>query len=278
MVQREEKGVDVMEDRIEEINLYDYYKIIVKRKNIIILIVLIASILSFAISYLSPKVYESESIIRVPLIADSEANTPLISISEVKLLIENLEQSLKQRNFEKFDGGVNRQVIDLKIFNIESSENSFKLVVQTKTNSRMAVEASNKTVSYLQDNDFVKSKINKEKKILTNKLSKTKTTLEKAIKIKNDSIALLESRNPVGFNPVDLQVEINSLENQIIDLEEELESLKGFEFINKPYASSKPVKPKPLLSTILGFFVSLFFGIFVTFFIEWLDKNKRSEL
>jgi uncharacterized protein involved in exopolysaccharide biosynthesis len=266
-----------MEDQLEEINLYDYYKVIVKRKNIIIFITLIATILSFIISYFSPKIYESQSVVRISSVSTLSSNedaAPLVVVSEAKLIIEDLKQRLKQRNFEKFDGDINKQIVDLNILDIGSLGNSFKLVVQTKTNPKLAVEVSNKTLSYLQNNDFIKSEINKERTILTNKISKTKETLEKAIKIKNNSIALLESRNPVGFNPVDLEARINDLENQIVGLEERLKDFKSFEFISKPYASTKSVKPKILLNTILGFIVSLFLGIFAVFFVEWFEKVK----
>ena len=52
--------------REDEINLYDYWKVIVKRKRLIIGLFVIAILASAIISFLMPKIYRGEVILKLP--------------------------------------------------------------------------------------------------------------------------------------------------------------------------------------------------------------------
>ncbi|MBA3071945.1 MAG: hypothetical protein FP829_07310, partial [Nitrospirae bacterium] len=56
-METQNKGTAVYED---EINLYDYWKVIVKRKTLIIGLFLAAVLASGIISFLMPKIYRGE--------------------------------------------------------------------------------------------------------------------------------------------------------------------------------------------------------------------------
>lgn len=267
-----------MNEQFDEINLYNYYKIIIKRKNIIIFTVLLATVLSFAISYFSPKIYESRSIIRIPVIHDSRAQVtqtknqpPIVSSSELKLMVENFKSSYS------------KNIVSLNITSIndnseEGPVGDFNLIVQVKDNPQLAVRVSNEILIYLKDNEFTKNKINEKKTILNNKILNINKTLGEALKIKSNVKSFLENRSSslLEFNPVEIEAKMNELEDKKTDLEVELKSLNGFEFVVKPNPSDSPVKPKSLQNTVLGFVFSLFLSIFLVFFVEWLDKNKAS--
>ena len=55
-----------LQDRYGEINLYDLWKVIIKRKKIVLWMLLIFVTLSSTISLLMPKIYRGEVVIIVP--------------------------------------------------------------------------------------------------------------------------------------------------------------------------------------------------------------------
>ncbi|MBA3070988.1 MAG: hypothetical protein FP829_02270, partial [Nitrospirae bacterium] len=68
-METQNKGTAVYED---EINLYDYWKVIVKRKRLIIGLFVIAILASAVISLLMPKIYRGEVVLKLPAITSKE--------------------------------------------------------------------------------------------------------------------------------------------------------------------------------------------------------------
>ncbi|BCB96345.1 hypothetical protein JZK55_12670 [Dissulfurispira thermophila] len=56
----------------DEINLYDYWKVIVKRKSLIIGLFLVVTVASSIISLLMPKIYRGEVVLKLPAITSKE--------------------------------------------------------------------------------------------------------------------------------------------------------------------------------------------------------------
>ena len=83
---------------------------------------------------------------------------------------------------------------------------------------------------------------------------------------------------PVGFNPVELNKRISDIKLEKLAVEQAIQRLKGgIEIANQLYIMDKPVKPRIKMNVALSGIVSLFLGIFLSFFLEYVEKIKKGS-
>jgi len=276
-----------MEKEYDEIDLYQLYLTVSKRKWLIFFLVIISTAVVFCISSISPKIYEGVAILHVPLLPDTLRNSPTsesVSIrnsptSESVSIISSVFRSIKEeRSFPGLSSSVIEYIDDISATKIKDSEETIELRVRVRNDREKAKVIFNQLLMYLKANKFIAQELALEKASIEKKITETEKALEGAIKIKDQTIRLLENRNPVGFNPVDLEVNVNSLRYEIIDLKKKADILgRGYEFVQLPHVFEKPIKPRPLLHAMLGFLSSLVFGILLAFFLEWKEKINMSK-
>ncbi|MBF8250840.1 MAG: Chain length determinant protein, partial [Deltaproteobacteria bacterium] len=73
-----------MEVQDDEINLMDLWKVIWKRKSLIIALTLSFAILALSVSLNSPKVYEGEAVVALPKVGISFVETKTITDAMLK--------------------------------------------------------------------------------------------------------------------------------------------------------------------------------------------------
>ncbi len=88
---------------------------------------------------------------------------------------------------------------------------------------------------------------------------------------------LLESGRliPVGFNPIELEKRASDLKIERVAIAQALKRPKGVEMIEKPYILKNPVKPSIKKNIALAGITSLFAGIFLAFFMEYIGKIRK---
>jgi uncharacterized protein involved in exopolysaccharide biosynthesis len=82
-----------------------------------------------------------------------------------------------------------------------------------------------------------------------------------------------------------LQSQISDLESQRKFTSEEIEILEfkkdnvqNIQILKPPLSSPEPIKPKKKLIVILATMVGLFMMLFLSFFLEYISKNKLQKL
>lgn len=60
-------------------------------------------------------------------------------------------------------------------------------------------------------------------------------------------------------------------------MEQAIKNLKGVEIVKQPYISNKAVKPKIKMNIALAGITSLFAGIFLAFFIEYVERIRNKS-
>jgi len=78
----------------DEINLYDYWKVVVKRKKLIIGLFLISLLVAAIINLLAPKVYRGEAIFEIAakeIITGKEKEKEIITAKEIVSIMGNLD-------------------------------------------------------------------------------------------------------------------------------------------------------------------------------------------
>ena len=87
------------------------------------------------------------------------------------------------------------------------------------------------------------------------------------------------SRNEIELKNKDTElkdVDADTLTNldKIRNMELDKIRIEGFKIIQEPYSSTRPVGPRKRLNIAIAGFTSLFLGIFLVFFLEFIKKVK----
>ncbi|MBA3061227.1 MAG: hypothetical protein FP832_06240 [Nitrospirae bacterium] len=67
------------------------------------------------------------------------------------------------------------------------------------------------------------------------------------------------------------------MEIEKFSIEQALNRPKGVEMLEKPYILKNPVKPKIKMNIALAGIISLFSGIFLAFFAEYVERIRGKE-
>lgn len=242
-----------MEVQNDEINLIDLWRIIVKRRYFIIGFPLGFAILAFVVSLLLPKVYEGEAILAIPMGQSNPIMSNLETEAIVNVLLKEIKKEINDGSpVDLLDNALAKTIIDIKIESISNSDSKIKIVVQVKGEHQKGYEVLNKVLDYLQTNSYVLNRFKNVRASIQLKRDETKSALGRAIKIRDETLRLMLTKTPVGFNPVELETKINDLNSKIIELDTDLTVMKGYEFVTNPFVYKKPVKPKVVVNVIIS--------------------------
>lgn len=83
----------------------------------------------------------------------------------------------------------------------------------------------------------------------------------------------------------DKDIELKDMDTHISDAVQEVEKLnikknaiEGVRIMQEPVSGFLPVKPNKILNVAIASVGSLFFGVFLSFFLEWVEKGKKLAL
>ncbi len=247
----------------DEINLYDYWKVIVKRKRLIIGLFLISVITTTLLGLLMPKIYKGEAVF---IITPKE----LITAKEiVEIIGDRKEKELKELVFTKNPGLVKR----LKIAAYKNSTDKLKVTIEAKRED--VQRAISVLAEYIGNHPIFRRKIEQERE----KLLKQAEEISKNIKASEDMLIsfkeLLKTGKlvVVGFNPINLNKDISNLKIEKIIVRQAIENLKGVEVLEQN-VSSKPIKPRIMLNIALAGIVAIFIGILLVSFMEYIERIR----
>lgn len=258
----------------DDISMKDYVRVVIRRKNVILDVFIVTIVVVLVFTLLTPKIYKISTI---------------LEISKV----ENAKQVV-----EKIKNGVYDMPLRKK-FNI-SEKDLPQLKVSVKDSDLLAIEAETSKVDQTKDIlDEMSSmiiteqsqKINANKEITEQSVKRISEKINHAeeerknLEAKVDALqkVLVYNQDPgTQFALFDAKEKIEDKRTEIEDLHMEIDALKRSEIeidivkIIKPLVvSDNPVKSDLFLNIIIAAVVGLFLGIFMAFYKEWWDKNKK---
>jgi hypothetical protein len=259
-------------------NLYDLWKVLAKRKRLIIGLFFAIVVSATIISFLIPKVYRGEAVLVVPVdstIQLLEKVTPItITPKDIVDFIGKIDKEKRAKILPKtYDA-----ITDIKLNTLRESKD--KIAVSIEAEDINAIQpALLELIEYIKSIDLVKLNAKEQQEVLS------KRSIELSIVIAATSGLLDTYRKlltegrliPVGFNPVELNKRISDIKVEKLMVEQAMERTKsGIEIAKQPYIMNKPVKPKKILIVALSGIASLFLGIFGSFALEYVEIKKRN--
>ena len=281
----------------EEINLYDYWKVLVKRKKILIGIFLVTLVIVTVVSLSLPRYYRGESEISIPALP--APNIPsvipsVITAPNIVRLIGNIDDSQKVKIFTNNPGAIKSVLISLP----KKSTDKVNIIVDAKT-ADIIPQAFKDILDYISNLPEIKreiARIQAETDLKTERIMEaTDIKIKKLIEVRkanityiNDMSDMIKKRKQplITTNPADLirkdgdlSLEIISLQQAKIDMikNEELNVKVNAGRLGPPSIAKQPTNAQIKQRIIITGLLSLFAGIFAVFFLEYIDRMKVHE-
>ncbi|MBU1290929.1 hypothetical protein KJ898_03890, partial [bacterium] len=245
-METQNKGTAVYED---EINLYDYWKVIVKRKTLIIGLFLAAVLVSAIISLLMPKIYRGEVVLTQLVLSPKE----LIAIGG-KIDAGKKEEILPTTH---------HSITAIKLNVLKDSTDKLQLIIEAKNKDAIS-SAMTEFVGYLNNFPLINRSVEEERQRLLKQSEELSNVIKGSNKLAETYEKLLKAGkyvpmgfNLVGFNPVDVRKKISDMKVEKFIIDQTLNRPKGVEMIENPYILKNPVKPKIKMNIALAGIISL---------------------
>jgi LPS O-antigen subunit length determinant protein (WzzB/FepE family) len=223
----------------DEIDLFELLQKLYERRRIILGITAFTTVLAILVSVLMPKAYKAEAIVEVRNISISEIQ------DGIKLFYENetLKDILKK----------------VKVSPVGNSQNIAKIEVKGSS-PKLAKENLEKVIELIN------------KKLFPRKIEEVKKNFNIRLISIDQTIRDINLGNKTIYDPTKY-ADLVTEKGQI------LRWLQNPEFVvlsTEIQTSSKPVRPKPLLYTSVGFITGLFLGIFVALVWDAIKSRRMS--
>ncbi len=266
----------------DEINLMDYIQVIRKRKWLIILGTLICMIVAAIISLLMPKIYRGEATFntakeRITVVGETGKEIiivkEIITAKEMVSFIGKLDKEKLKQVLPKTYNLIN----SIQLNPLRDSADKFQLIIEAERVDDIPIAISG-FVEYIDNNPLIRHSVEEAKERLLKQIEELSKFIESSKELVKAYDNLIKTGRLilVGFNPIELNKRISDIKIEKLQVEQTLKRLKGIEMVAQPYISSKPVKPKVKQNIVIAGLVSLFAGIFLAFFMEFLEKNKAN--
>jgi hypothetical protein len=268
----------------EEVNLYDYWKVLVKKKKIFLGIFLVPIVIVIFISLSLPHYYKGES----------EITNTLIPALNIVSLIGNIDDAKKIKIFANNAEAINSVSLSLP----SKSTDKINIIVEART-ADMIPQALKKMIDYIGNLPEVMgeiAKIQAENDLKTERfLAETDFKIKKLTEARkanliflNDITDMIKKRKLtiVNFNPSDLVRKDGDLSLEIRNLEQVRSDVMKTKILNgkvdigilsPPSVSKHPSTEKIKNIIIFTGLLSFFAGIVVIFFLEYIERMKEQK-
>lgn len=266
----------------DEINLMDYIQVIRKRKWLIILGTLICMIVAAIISLLMPKIYRGEATFNTAkeiITVFGERGKEIIIVKEIITAKEMVSfiGKLDKEKLKQVLPKTYHSINSIQLNPLRDSADKFQLIIEAERVDDIPIAISG-FVEYIDNNPLIRHSVEEAKERLLKQIEELSRFIESSKELVKAYDNLIKTGRLilVGFNPIELNKRISDIKIEKLQVEQTLKRLKGIEMVAQPYISSKPIKPKVKKNIVIAGLVSLFAGIFLAFFMEFLEKNKAN--
>lgn len=228
----------------DEIDLFELLQKLYEQKWIIIGITAFTTALAILVSVLMPKAYKAEAMVEVQTIQGSK----IIDILEIQESIKTYRDDTLKDVLKK-----------VRISPVRNSQNMAKIEVEG-VSPQVAKENLEKVLEIIN------------KKLFPQKMEELKKKYEIRLNAINQAILGLNAEKYVIFD-LSKRADLLTEKEQI---QKWLQDPKFVTLASDIQTSSKPVRPKPLLYTSIGFITGLFLGIFVALVLEAIKSRRTS--
>jgi hypothetical protein len=264
----------------EEVNLYDYWKILVKRKKIFLGIFLVPLVLVTIISLGLPSYY----------IGESEITNTLIPAPNIVNLIGNIDDAKKNRIFTNDAGAIKSVLISLS----KKAPDKVTIIIDAKTVD-IIPQASKIVFDYINNLPGIKDEFARIQAEIDLKIAEINFKIENLIEIRKANLVFLNDISDmikkgkiiiVNINPADLVKRDGDLLLEIINFQnakkemirkKELNVKVSAGILGIPTITKQPSNAQIEKIIMVIFILSLLISIFIVFFLEYIERMEARK-
>ena len=270
----------------DEIDLYELWLVLKRRKFYVFGFLILFSVAGLLYAFLSPEVYRNSALVALPSVElKNGERREIVSFSTTTSILKLLGDELQKGEYDKLARelqlplSVVKSLDSLTVSSTERRE-SGKRVFLVELDGRepsLLPKVLSSLVNYLNSNPFVSKQIEEQRRIIKQQLQeigRELPKLENEVKLLKEKI-LKSQIKVLGFDPTAIDRNLILMRAKKLNLEYILSAgIHGYEVVYST-VSGKPVKPNRPLVVAVSAVTGLFFGIFVAFFVEWLENARR---
>jgi hypothetical protein len=248
----------------DEINLYDYWKVLVKRKKIFISIFLVPLMIVSVVSFSVPRYYRGETEISYPA-------TPVSPAPNIAKLIGDIDETKKAKIFTKNSDAIKNVSVSLT----KKSTDKVTILVDAKT-ADIIPQAFKDIVDYMNNMPEVKEEIARFNEKTNSKIKRLIEAKKANLVFLNQITDMMKKRQItfISINPADLISKDIDLSLEILNLQKAEIKFGVLGPLNTSMQPSNSLIKQIIIITGL---LSLFTCILGVFFLEYLDRIKARE-
>lgn len=261
-----------MDTKRDEPGLYDYWRVIVKKKKFIISLFIVSVVITAVVSILMPKIYRAEFILKI---AESyEAASGGVE-KKVRITPDWLISVIGKLDDEKIGTIFSEKLHSIKALKVEKARNftdKLNVIIESGETEKIEV-AINRLVDYLNNLSLIKESVERGRKTVAMRLKDISGLIKEYDSFSKVYDKKLErgELSVIRFMPAEIKQKAIDLESEKRFLEEAMENIAGVSLAGNPYISKKPVSPNIKKNIILAGIISLFSGVFLAFLLEYKD-------
>lgn len=248
----------------EQINLYDYWKVLVKRKKVFFGIFLVPLVIVTIISLILPRHYRGES----------EIINPLIPAPAMVNLFGYIDDTKKVEIFAKNSAAVKSVFVSLS----PKSTNRVSIIIDAKS-ADIVSQAFQDLNHYLVNLRESREEIDRSNRKFDLQLAGLIET-KKANLIFSGQITDLMKKGKISciaINPTDIIKKDADLSLEISNLQQAKTNMLNERSVSPPLITEEPSNSLIKTRIIITGTICLFIGIFVVYFLDYIDRMKARE-
>jgi capsular polysaccharide biosynthesis protein len=293
----------------EEIDLYDYWRILVKRKNILIGVFFIPLVIVTIVSFSLPRYYRGQSEITIPVLLGTKEPNGKTEMTIPALPAPGLDSVITVPNIVRLIGNVDEAKKIIIFANNSSAIKSVVISIPKKTSDKIAVlvdaqktgvipQAFNDIVNFINMLPEIKEEIAQIETDTDLKsqwlIEQTDAKIEKLVEAKKANLIFLNqitemmSKRQISipyYNPSDLIIKDAALSLEAENLRQAKEGMMKKTLTAKMTAaklgpltitkhpSDKQIKQRIIITVI----ISLMVGIVLIFFLNYIERMKNAR-
>jgi hypothetical protein len=266
----------------DEMNLYNYWKVLVKRKKILLGIFIVPLVIITIVSLSLPRYYRGKCEISIPALPVSSVApampTPnivtLMSASDIVKLIGDIDESKKAKIFKNNAGAIKRASVSLP----SKSTDKLNIIVDAET-ADIIPQAFKDIFVYISNIPEINEEIARIKEETDLKMKHLIEAKKANLIFLNQITEMMKKKELtyIDFNPADLIMKDGDLSLEIMNLHNAKVQEVRVGILAPPSITRQPTNVQIKQIIIITGVLSLFAGVFVVLFIEYIDRMKASE-
>lgn len=267
-------------DHDGEIDLKDLFIKIIgvlkRRFNLLVIFSIVGLILGFASYLFKTPIYSSSMTL----------SSTILTAANTSGIIETLQTLISEGNHEQLSKKLGLPVEQVRYIDqisveserdVDASEDYSVYTIHVGvTNNEILVPLQSSLITFLENNQFVKRRVDARRKNLQSLIIKLQHEITEIDSLKDavNKIATKDRPNVVIMDPVNIYIEGVNLYQKELELQSQLSLIENFQIIDGFTSFNVPSSPTKN-RIIYGFLVGFFIGIISMFLVEFSEFYKN---